>query len=92
MVDTLGGTMTAVASDEQLAGAFDDVAQPARRVSSGSPSRAPAGADDLGPLTVTAGDATTVVAYAGGAVRTGSDGLAPLDRRRFGRLASSPTA
>ncbi len=77
MVDTLGGTMAVVASDEQLAGAFDDVAgQLEGRFRATFPP--PAGADDLVPLTVTAGDATTVVAYADGAIRTGSDGLAPL--------------
>ena len=84
MVETLGGSMTTVASDEQLAGAFDDVAASLQgRFRVAFP--APAGADALGAADGRAwGRASTEVAYAAEAVRSGSESTRP-DRPRSRR-------
>ncbi len=76
MVDDLGGSMEILQNDEQLAGAYEDVAaQLAGRFSLGF---APVeGADGLIPLTVSSGEASSVVSYTPDALRTGVIGLAP---------------
>jgi len=88
MVQTLGGSITVVDTDEQLAGAFGDVAaglQGRFRADVATPE----GADALTPLTATLGDAEVTFAYVDGAVRTGSDGLAPLPADSGGGLLTS---
>lgn len=77
MVNTLGGSLSVVESDEAIAGAFDEIATGLEgrfRASFASPE----GADSLVPLTVTAGDATANIAYSEGAVRVGAEALAPV--------------
>jgi tight adherence protein B len=89
MVATLGGTISVVRSDEQLAGAFEGVAEGLEgrfRVSFPSPD----GADALVPLTIAAGDASAVLAYADDAVRSGTQGLAPVPADSGGGVMSSP--
>lgn len=77
MVAALGGTITIVDSDEQLAAAFAGVAEGLEgRFRLSFP--APDGSDPLVPLTIAAGDASSVLAYADGAVRAGADALAPV--------------
>jgi tight adherence protein B len=88
MVRALGGSMRTVANDEQLATAFEQVAAGLSgrfRVTFAPPS----GDADLVPLTATAGEATTEVAYSVGAVRTGSEALAPLSGGSGGGILSN---
>jgi tight adherence protein B len=88
MVDTLGGSLSVVESDEALAGAFDEIATGLEgrfRVSFASPE----GADSLVPLTVTAGDATADIAYSEGAVRVGAEALAPVSDGGGGGIFSN---
>jgi tight adherence protein B len=89
MVATLGGTISLVRSDEQLAGAFEGIAKGLEgrfRVSFPSPD----GADALVPLTIAAGDATAVLAYADDAVRSGSEALAPIAADTGGGILANP--
>ncbi len=88
MVDTLGGDIIVVDNDEQLAGAFDDVAASlqGRFRADVAP---PEGAAALVPLTASVGDVETTLAYADDAVRTGSEGLAALPAETGGGLLTS---
>lgn len=88
LVQTLGGAMNLVDTDEQLAGAFGDVAA-SLQGRFRSDVAAPEGADALVPLTATLGDAETTLAYADGAMRTGSEGLAALPVNTGGGLLTS---
>jgi tight adherence protein B len=89
MVEDLGGSVQVVASDEDLAGAVDDVATSlAGRFS--ATFAAPEGVDGMVAMTVTAGDAATELAYSSGADRTGSAALAPLTDAGGGGLLTSP--
>lgn len=89
MVEDLGGSVTMVESDEQLASAYDDIA-----ASLGGRFRvvAAAGEDanELVPLTVAAGDLSTEVAYSPGALRAGSVALAPIEPSGGGGIMTSP--
>lgn len=77
MVDDLGGSIEVVQNDEQLAGAYENVAE--QLAGRFSLTFAPLeGADGLVPLTVTSGEASTVVSYSPDALRTGVMGLAPI--------------
>jgi tight adherence protein B len=89
MVATLGGTISVVRSDEQLAGAFEGIAQGLEgrfRLSFPSPD----GADALVPLTIASGDASALLAYADDAVRTGSEALAPVASDGGGGFLANP--
>lgn len=88
MVQTLGGSIDVVDTDEQLAGAFDDVAASLQGRFRADVA-APEGADALVPLTATVSDTETTLAYADGAVRTGSEGLAALPTDTGGGLLTS---
>ena len=77
MVDDLGGSVEVVANDEQLAGAYEDVAQ--RLAGRFALTFAPIeGADGLMPLTVASGESRSVVSYTPDSLRTGVMGLAPI--------------
>ncbi len=89
MVEDLGGSIQVVPSDEDLAGAVDDVATSlAGRFS--ATFAAPEGVDGMVAMTVTAGDAATELAYSSGADRTGSAALAPITEAGGGGLLTSP--
>lgn len=89
MVEDLGGSVQVVASDEDLAGAVDDVATSlAGRFR--ATFAAPDGVDGLVAMTVTAGDAATELAYSSGVDRTGSTALAPITDAGSGGLLTSP--
>lgn len=77
LVATVGGTIEVVDSDEKLAAAFDDVATAlsGRFRATFAP---PEDSEGLVPLSVTAGEASTELAYAAGGMRTGSTALAPV--------------
>lgn len=76
MVSTLGGTLTSVADDEKLEGAFETVSETiAGRFRLSIP--ATKGADALTPMTLKAGDASVELTYVPGARRVGSTALAP---------------
>jgi tight adherence protein B len=79
-----------VASDEDLAGAFDGVGTAlASRFRVTFP--APEGASGIVPLSLTSGDATAQVAYTTGSVRVGSQALAPVaDASGSGGALASP--
>lgn len=78
LVGDAGGVVEQVDSDAELAGAVEEVASSlANRFQ--VVAQEVGGSDNLVPLTVTAGDATTEVAYTPGSLRTGSIELAPID-------------
>ncbi len=77
MVGDLGGSMSTVSTDEELAGAFNDVA--ASLAGGFRISFPPLGdADSLVPLTLEVGDLSQEIAYAPDSIRVGSVELAPV--------------
>ncbi len=77
MVDDLGGSMDVVDNDEQLAGAYEEIA--AHLAGRFEVTFAPIeGAGGQLPLTVSSGETRTVVSYTPDALRTGVVGLAPI--------------
>lgn len=86
MVDDLGGSVQVLDNDEQLAGAYQSVAdQLAGRFAL---TFAPLGAEDsLVPLTVASGESATVVSYTPDSLRTGVVGLAPITEAASGGIS-----
>src|SRR5690606_31300730 len=87
MVDVLGGSLTVVESDEDLASAYERISGAlAGRFRLTSPA---VDADDVVGVQLASGSSTTEISYAPGALRTGALGLAPLPDVGSGGLMSS---
>jgi tight adherence protein B len=83
-----GGTLDLVNSDEDLDGAFAQLASSLEgRFELTFP--APADAGSIVPMTLTSGSATAELSFTPGAVRTGSFGLAPITSDGSGGFFSS---
>jgi len=87
MVDVLGGSLTVVESDEDLASAYERISEAlAGRFRLTFPA---VDADDVVGVQLASGSSTTEISYAPGALRTGALGLAPLPDVGSGGLMSS---
>lgn len=87
MVDSLGGTMRQVRSDEDFDRAMGQVE--AGLEGRFRASFAPPSDDDLVTVTAQVGKATSSVTYSDGVVRTGTDGLAPVAPADGGGILTS---
>ncbi len=87
MVDVLGGSLTVVESDEDLASAYERISEAlAGRFRLTFPAVV---SDDVVGVQLASGSSTTEISYAPGALRTGALGLAPLPDVGSGGLMSS---